>query len=112
MLPSGNRNYFVFIFLTNNGGRRACERIFRCRCICMKTDNDFINQASYFIISQALTEKREVNFEKYVRVVDPRNLKDFLGSIVQNFCIKDGRIESIRFKNWVEHRFLYKNGDD
>ena len=31
-----------------------------------------------------------------------------LPSIVQNFCVKDGRIESIRFKNGMEHRFYTK----
>jgi len=76
------------------------------------TDDDFIAKASYFLVSQSLTERREVNYEKYIREIDPRILKDFLGQVVQNFCIKDGRIESISFKNGVEHRFLYKGDDE
>ena len=72
-------------------------------------DDEFIKQASYFIISQALLEKRVVNYEKYIHEIDPRVFKDFLRPVVQNFCIKDGRIESIRFKNGMEHKFLYKD---
>jgi hypothetical protein len=75
------------------------------------SDEDFITKASYFILTQQLTDKREVDYEKFVRKIDPRIVKDFLNSIVQNFCIKNGRIESVRFKNGMEHRFLY-NGDE
>ncbi|MDR0819526.1 MAG: recombinase family protein, partial [Oscillospiraceae bacterium] len=75
------------------------------------SDEEFIERASYFILTQQLTDKREVDYEKFVRKIDPRIVKDFLNSVVQNFCIKDGRIESVRFKNGMEHRFLYK-GDE
>ena len=76
------------------------------------TDDDFIERASFFIISHSLTNRREVNYEKYIREIDPRILKDFLTSVVQNFCIKEGKIESMRFKNGMEHRFLYKGNDE
>jgi hypothetical protein len=72
------------------------------------TDMEFIEKASYFIMAHSLIEKREVNYEKVVREVDPKIIKEFLNSVVTNFCIKDGRVESIRFKNGMEHRFLYK----
>jgi len=72
------------------------------------TDDDFISRATYFIINQSLVERREVNYVKYIREFDPRELKDFLSSVIQNFCIKDGRIDSIQFKNGIIHRFLYK----
>ncbi|MDR1510859.1 MAG: recombinase family protein, partial [Synergistaceae bacterium] len=72
------------------------------------TDMEFIEKASYFIMAHGLIEKREVNYEKIVREIDPRIIKDFLNSVVTNFCIKDGRVELIRFKNGMEHRFSYK----
>lgn len=75
------------------------------------SDEDFMEKASYFILSQQLTDKREVDYSKYVRKIDPRIVKDFLRSVVQNFCIKNGRVESIRFKNGIEHTFLYR-GDE
>ncbi|OQB22796.1 MAG: hypothetical protein BWY11_02035 [Firmicutes bacterium ADurb.Bin182] len=70
-----------------------------------------MEKASYFILSQQLTDKREVDYSKYVRKIDPRIVKDFLRSVVQNFCIKNGRVESVRFKNGIEHTFLYR-GDE
>jgi hypothetical protein len=76
------------------------------------TDNEFMEQASYFILMQDLADKREVDFAKTISRIDPRVVKDFLGSITQNFCIKDGRVDAIRFKNGMEHRFLYKDEND
>ena len=76
------------------------------------SDDEFISKASYFIMTQNLTGKREVNYDAFVKKLDPRLLKDFLNSICSNFCIKDGRVESIRFKNGIEHRFLYKDNSD
>ena len=73
------------------------------------SDDEFISKASYFIMSQKLVDKREVNYESLVRKMDPKIVKDFINSICQNFCILDGRVESIRFKNGMEHRFLYRD---
>ena len=71
------------------------------------SDEDFMEKASYFILSQKLTDKREVDYARYIRKIDPGIVKDFLHCAVQNFCIKNGRVASIRFKNGIEHTFLY-----
>ncbi|MDO4540925.1 MAG: recombinase family protein, partial [Syntrophomonadaceae bacterium] len=73
------------------------------------SDDEFITKASYFIMSQKLTDKREVNYEHLIRKIDPQIVKDFVNSVCQNFCILDGRVEAIRFKNGMEHRFLYRS---
>lgn len=73
------------------------------------SDDEFITKASYFIMSQKLTDKREVNYEHLIRKIDPQLVKDFVNSVCQNFCILDGRVEAIRFKNGMEHRFLYRS---
>jgi hypothetical protein len=75
------------------------------------SDEDFIKKAPYFILSQQLADARDVDYEKFIRKIDPQILKDFLGSVVQNFCIKNSRIESIRFKNGMEHKFLYRGNE-
>ena len=59
-----------------------------------------------------LYDKREVNYVKMAREIDPRILKDFVTEIVQNFCIKDGKVESICFKVGIELRFLYSNDEE
>lgn len=72
------------------------------------SDDEFISKASYYIMTQKLADKREVNYESLIRKIDPKITKDFINSICQNFCIFDGRVESIRFRNGIEHRFTYR----
>ncbi len=66
-------------------------------------------KASYFILTQQLQDKRYVNYERFIRKIDPQIVKDFLNSIVTNFCIKDGLTTSILFKNGLEIQFSYKS---
>lgn len=73
------------------------------------TDDEFITMASYFLISQNLLANRQVNFRQLIRKIDPQIVKEFVNTICQNFCIFDGKIQSIRFKNGMEHKFIYKD---
>ena len=72
------------------------------------SDEDFMAKASLFIISQQLAERRFINYEAYIKASDPKIVRDFVTSVIQNFCILDGKIRSITFKNGIEHRFVYK----
>lgn len=75
------------------------------------TDEEFIEKASYFLISQNLQDKRSIDFEKTVRTVSPKILKIFVQNIAQNFCIKNGQISSITFRNGLSVQFRYiENG--
>lgn len=71
------------------------------------SDSEFVTMASYYLISQKLLANREVNFKKLIRQLDQKIIKEFINSTCQNFCIFDGKIQSIRFKNGMEHKFLY-----
>lgn len=73
------------------------------------SDDEFMAKAHYFVMAQQLQDKRFIDYEKFIRKIDPQIVKDFMNSIVQNFCIKDGRIVSILFKNGIEHQFFYKD---
>ena len=72
------------------------------------SDEEFMAKASYFILSQQLQDKRFVDYEKFIRKIDPQIVKDFLNSVVTNFCIKNGLTASILFKNGLEVQFSYK----
>ena len=72
------------------------------------SDDEFMEKASQFILTQQLLDKRSVNYEKFIRKIDPRIVKDFLNETVSNFCIKDGLTTSILLKNGIELRFCYK----
>lgn len=71
------------------------------------SDEEFMAKASYFILTQQLQDKRFVDYEKFIRKIDPKIVKDFIGSIVSNFCIKNGLTTSISFRNGLELRFSY-----
>ena len=76
------------------------------------SDEEFLSKASYFIMSQQLLTKRYVDFEKLIKKLDPKIIKNFINSIVKKIVISDGKILSICFKNGIEHKFLYKQGVD
>ncbi len=72
------------------------------------SDDEFMEKASTFIMTNALQSKRYIDFEEMIRTIDTKVVKNFVVSIIQKIVIKDGRILSIRFKNGIEHKFLYK----
>lgn len=72
------------------------------------TDDEFLAKASMFIMTHELQDKRFIEFEKLIRRVDPKIIKEFITSVTQKIVIKSGKIISIRFKNGLEHKFLYK----
>jgi DNA invertase Pin-like site-specific DNA recombinase len=73
------------------------------------TDDELMAKASYFLISQELADKRFVDYERLLVETDPRILKDFINSVTSNFCIKNGKIMSITFRNGIIHEFVYKD---
>ena len=59
-------------------------------------------------MSQQLLTKRYVNFDTMIRKIDTKIIKDFVNSVIKKIVILDGKIISIRFKNGIEHKFLYE----
>lgn len=76
------------------------------------SDDEFISIASLFIVNQQLTDKRFVDYEAFIKASDPKIVRKFVTSVIQNFCILDGKIQTITFKNGVEHRFIYKQTEE
>lgn len=72
------------------------------------SDKDFMEKASYFILSQELQGKRYINYEKLSRTVDPLVTKSFIKMVIKKIVILDGKIMSIEFANGITHKFLYK----
>ena len=72
------------------------------------SDEEFIKNASYFILAHELQNQRTLNYQKLLKTLDPKILQQFIHSLVENFCIKNGKVISILFKNGIEHKFLYK----
>lgn len=68
---------------------------------------DFIRKASYYIMAEKLVEDRYLDYEKYIRAIDPAIPKSFLASVIDHIDADDGRVTAITFKNGIEHRFTY-----
>lgn len=72
------------------------------------SDDEFISKATYFIMSNQLNDRRYINFNAFMQKTDKKVLKEFFISIVQKIVLRDGKVMSIRFKNGIEHKFLYE----
>lgn len=71
------------------------------------SDGEFMQKASYFILQQKLQEKRYIDYDKFIRTIDPQIVKNFMQSVVQKIVVKNGKIVSIMFSNGIEHKFSY-----
>lgn len=77
----------------------------------MRTMNDeeFIRQASSFILTQKLADKQYIYYESLAESLDPEILKNFFVSILDSIILRDGRPETVVFRNGLSHTFTYKD---
>lgn len=72
------------------------------------SDEDFVRQATAFILSKKLSGSSYINYRKLAVSTDPLILKEFFNSILDSITINtDGKIGSIVFKNGLRHEFIY-----
>ena len=62
-------------------------------------DEEFIEKASYFIMVSKLLEDRFVDYEKYIRQIDPSIPRSFVKSVIESISVTEGRVTAITFKN-------------
>ena len=72
------------------------------------SDDDFLEQASSFIISQRLQEREYIYFQGLAESTDPAVLRAFFVSIIDSVRMRNGLIETLTFKNGISHTFTYK----
>ena len=77
----------------------------------MRTMNDeeFIRQASSFILTQKLADTQYLYYENLAESLDPEILKNFFVSILDSIILRDGRPETVVFRNGLSHTFTYKD---
>lgn len=76
---------------------------------CDADSDEFIQKASYFVMVENLLNERYVDYEKYIRNIEPSIARNFVVSVVQSITAENGRIKSITFKNGLTHTFIYKS---
>ena len=73
------------------------------------SDEDFIREATSFILTKKLSGNSYINYRRLAVSTDTQILKDFFNSVLDSITINtDGKIGSIVFKNGLRHRFIYK----
>lgn len=72
------------------------------------SDDDFLEQASSFIISQRLQEREYIYFQGLAESTDPAVLRTFFVSIIDSVRMRNGVVETLTFKNGISHTFTYK----
>lgn len=73
-----------------------------------EASSDFLKKASYYIMANKLVEDSFIDYENFIRVVDPSVIRDFLLNIIDHIEADDGRVASITFKSGIAHHFQYK----
>lgn len=71
------------------------------------SDDDFVKQATYFIMVNKLNDRRYVNYSKFIQSMDKAVIREFVQSVISKIVVLDSKIVSIRFMNGIEHKFLY-----
>lgn len=69
---------------------------------------DLNMKASYFLMFEKLVQDSYIEYEKYIRTIDPAVPKSFLASIIDHIDVDDGRVAAIAFKNGITHSFTYR----
>lgn len=76
------------------------------------SDQDFIQQATAFVLSKKLSGGSYINYRRLAASTDVQILKDFFNSIIDSIAINtDGQVGSIVFKNGLLHRFIYSSAE-
>lgn len=72
------------------------------------SDDDFLEQASSFIMSQRLQERDYIFFQGLAESTEPSVLRAFFVSVIDSVRLKNGHVETLMFRNGISHTFTYK----
>ena len=87
--------------------RRVMDRLSELDAQNTQETEHLYHSESYILLTQKMLSNRAVNYKQLIKEIDPRILKDFIQTVSTNFCIKNGRVMSITFKNGIKHEFIY-----
>ena len=76
--------------------------------ICRLATKSSCSAVMYYIMANKLIEDRYIDYEKYIRAIDPSIPRSFLQQIIDHIVVNNGRVISITFKNGSTHTFTYK----
>ncbi len=71
------------------------------------SDEDFLTQASIFILNQKLQDRDYIYFQNLAESTEPEVLKAFFLSIIDSIVMLHGNVKTIVFRNGLSHTFEY-----
>ena len=74
----------------------------------LTTDQEFLEQASYFIMVEKLLDEKEIDYEKYIRGIEQEIPRNFIQKIISCIEVADGKVTAITFSNGITTKFNYK----
>jgi len=72
----------------------------------------FLSEASHFLMTNKLTEKRDIDYRELLEVIDKSIIRDFIHTVIDQIVISEKKVYSITFKNGLTHNFLYKSKEN
>ena len=72
------------------------------------SDYRFLDEASYFILVQQLLNSPYVDYEHFIRNIDPTIAKSFIRSVLSVVDVDDGKIIRMIFQNGLSLNFIYE----
>lgn len=72
------------------------------------TDQQFLERASSFVVTQKLSGRNYVSFKRLATSVDSSVLQSFVRSIIDNITITDGKVTQVVFRNGLCQTFIQK----
>ncbi len=73
------------------------------------SDDEFVQMASEFIISQKLSSRNFVSYRRVASEVSAESIKAFMLSVIDSITVTKGKVSAIVFKNGLSQRFILKN---
>lgn len=70
------------------------------------TDEEFVDKASTFIITQKLTNRNYISYKRLATSVDPKILYMFTHDVIDYIDIYNGKVQRIVFRNGLSQTFI------
>jgi site-specific DNA recombinase len=71
-------------------------------------DENIFKKASEFLIKNSVLSQDNIDFQDLVIKTNKSLLRDFILEIIEKIIVRDKKVESIIFKNGLEHKFIYR----
>lgn len=70
----------------------------------------FLASASSFLVAHKLNQAEHIDYKEFAPLLEDAVLKEFVSTVIEKIIVIGGKVDSIMFKNGMEHKFIRKDG--